>query len=406
VLRFQPRRAVTVLPKWFVSWLAQLFSPQFALLAIGVAIAGVAGSASTADRWITVVAAVLAAGLFVRIHRDGYRAGALINGVVDASLSRLGQDQALAGTDPTPPQDPRFAGLRPFHFRRPGVSRIRNVSYGDAGRENCLDIYQPLERPDRPMPILIQVPGGAWMTGSKDHQSLPLLQHMAANGWTCFAINYRLAPKARFPAMLEDVLRAIVWVKAHAAEYGADPGFVAITGNSAGGHLLSLAALIRDRARFQPGFETADTRVSVAIPVYGRYDFLNIHQLLPDEGLAPFLTALVMPGPPESCHELWELASPELQVHADAPPFFVVHGSGDAMIPVEEARAFTRALRAVSSQAVDYAELPGAEHGFDLLCTSWSVPAVHAISRYLAGHYRHYRERSGSSGNLLARGPT
>ena len=84
-------------------------------------------------------------------------------------------------------------------------------------------------------------------------------------------------------------------------------------------------------------------------------------------------------------------------VHADAPPFFVVHGSNDSMIPVEEARSFVSALRTVSSQPVDYAELPGAEHAFDMVRSSWAVPTVNAVHRFLCAHHQHYlqqREKS------------
>jgi acetyl esterase/lipase len=199
--------------------------------------------------------------------------------------------------------------------------------------------------------------------------------------------------------MIEDVLRAIAWVKSHAADYGANPDFVAITGGSAGGHLASLAALVRDRQQFQPGFEQVDTRVAVAVPMYGRYDFLNRHKLLAGAGLEPFLVKMVMPGPPDSCPELWELASPESQVHAGAPPFLVVHGSADSMIPVEEARHFVAALRAASTNPVDYAEVPGAQHGYDMVCSSWAMPTVYAVSRFLELRYTAYLQEADTCAN-------
>jgi acetyl esterase/lipase len=385
----RPMNPVGAMLCWLFSWLGQSFAPQLALIALVLLAWSLAGKDGTpVTNGFAALAALVAAILFLRVYRLGQQTDDSINRVVDTALDRL---ETPGANDNTPPRRPEEGtvpvGWLPFSFGGSRVQRVKNVAYGPAGRENCLDIYQPLQLPDDPMPILIHVPGGAWVSGSKNQQGLPLLNHMAAQGWTCFNINYRLGPKSRFPAMLEDVLRAIAWVKSNARDYGANPDFIAITGGSAGGHLLSLAALLRDRERFQPGFEQIDTRISVAVPIYGRYDFLNSFQLLPGEGLEPFLTAKVMPGSRQSCPELWELASPQRLVHADAPPFLVIHGSADSMIPVEEARGFVRELRAASNEAVDYAELPGAQHGFDMLCTSWAMPTVYAVRRYLDAHY-------------------
>ena len=87
--------------------------------------------------------------------------------------------------------------------------------------------------------------------------------------------NYALSPKATFPDHLIDVKRALAWVKEHIAEYGGDPGYVVISGGSAGGHLSSLAALTPNRPEYQPGFEAVDTTVQACVPFYGVYDFTN-----------------------------------------------------------------------------------------------------------------------------------
>lgn len=391
LVTYRPDNPVAVVFYWLFAWLGQAFAPQWALLGLLLAGIHLAHRTGTPESATWSLGGLLAAALFLRIHTLGLRTVHTLDTAIDQAAKKLPGVGARQDRTPAPPGTATLlTGLRPFHFHRAGVVRTRNIPYGAAGRENCLDIYQPSDRPAQPMPVIIHVPGGGWVTGSKDQQALPLLHHLAARGWTCFSINYRLAPRARFPAMIEDVLRAISWVKSHAADYGANPDYVAITGGSAGGHLASLAALIRDREQFQPGFEQIDTQVSVAIPMYGRYDFLNRHKLLAGAGLEPFLGKMVMPGPPASCPELWELASPESQVHAGAPPFLVIHGSADSMIPVEEARHFVAALRAVSTNPVDYAEVPGAQHGYDMVCSSWAMPTVYAVSRFLELHYAAY----------------
>jgi acetyl esterase/lipase len=389
LLTYRPHNPVVVMLYWLSAWLGQIFAPQWALLCLLLALWHWSSDwNSRAQELVTLGVLLLANGLFARVHRLGTQTTVSLNPVITEAAIKLGEDSAEPGPGKNAAvKTHALEGIRVFNFKRAGVVRLKNISYGAAGRENCLDIYQPAIKPALPMPVLLHIPGGAWVTGSKDQQGLPLLYHMAAQNWTCISINYRLGPNARFPAMLEDVLRAIAWVKSHAGEYGANPEFVAVTGGSAGGHLLSLAALLREREQFQPGFEQIDTRVSVAVPIYGRYDFLNRHGLLPGEGLKPFLSEKVMPGPPASCPGLWDLASPESQVHADAPPFLVIHGSADSMIPVEEARQFVTALRQVSHNPVDYAELPGAQHAYDMLCSSWAMPTVYAVSRYLEAHY-------------------
>ena len=137
-----------------------------------------------------------------------------------------------------------------------------DISYWECGSRNHLDIWR---RPDLhrggQAPVLLQVPGGAWMVGNKRGQAHPLMSHLAELGWICVAINYRLSPRSTWPDHIVDVKRAIAWTKQHIAEYGGDPDWIAITGGSAGGHLSSLAALTPNDSRFQPGFEDADTRV-------------------------------------------------------------------------------------------------------------------------------------------------
>ncbi|MCP4840765.1 MAG: alpha/beta hydrolase, partial [Halieaceae bacterium] len=165
--------------------------------------------------------------------------------------------------------------LRPFHFSRSGVQERNNIAYGDAGKRNLLDIYQPQEERAGGFPVLLQVHGGAWIIGEKEQQGKPLMYHMAQRGWICVAINYRLSPKAVFPDHIIDVKKAIAWIRQNIREYGGNPDFIAITGGSAGGHLSSLASLTPNRREWQPGFEDIDTTVQAAVPIYGVYDFLD-----------------------------------------------------------------------------------------------------------------------------------
>src|SRR3954469_21641669 len=187
--------------------------------------------------------------------------------------SRASLRDLLADLDPEPdaPRFPRLQIVFPWlMLRRRGVRHQRGVVYARAGRRPLkLDVYLPTAPADRPRPAIVQVHGGAWVVGSRKEQGIPLLNHLAANGWVGVNIDYRMSPFATWPDHVVDVKRAIAWVREHADELDVDPGFVAITGGSAGGHLCALAALTAGDPAFQPGFEDADTSVQAAVPFYG-----------------------------------------------------------------------------------------------------------------------------------------
>lgn len=286
----------------------------------------------------------------------------------------------------------------PFRPTLKGVRVVRDVPYDPAhGKRGLLDIYLPdgatLER----APVLLQVHGGGWSIGNKDQQGLPLMNHLAARGWVCVAINYRLSPRSAFPAHIVDVKRAIAWIKEHIAEYGGDPDYVAITGGSAGGHLCALAALTPNDPDYQPGFEDADTAVQCAVPHYGVYDFTGSSGsrkavLLRDRFLAP----IVFQRSYEEDPDAFAAASPLLRVTPEAPDMFVIHGKQDTLVPVEQARLLVDRLKAGSERTVVYAELPGAQHAFDVFSSIRSQHIVHAIERYLTWHWNTWRrDRTG-----------
>jgi acetyl esterase/lipase len=275
-------------------------------------------------------------------------------------------------------------------MRRHEIERLRNLSYGDAGKRNLLDIYRPRSG-GQGCPTLLQIHGGGWVIGQKDQQGLPLMHHMASRGWVCVAPNYRLSPKAMFPDHLVDVKRAIAWIREHGAEYGADPDFIVVTGGSAGGHLAALVALTANDKDLQPGFEKVDTSVAACVPFYGIYDFLERHGARGRASMRPFLEKMVMKCSPEQHRERWEKASPISLVHPDAPPFFVIHGTHDSLAFVEDAQHFVTRLREVSRNPVVYAELPGAQHAFETFHSLRGAHAVNAVTRFVERVYARYR---------------
>ena len=330
----------------------------FYWLLFDTALAFAQSDIDTAGGWATVgLAAVTTAGLAVIAWRGLQARPALEQAMTEA----LGPGWRTA-------IDPELAArlrrrlplarilLLPLARRRRNIERVADIPYGDAGRRNLLDLYHHHARPSG-APVLIHLHGGGYTQGHKNSQSLPLLYRLASQGWVGVSTNYRLRPAAQYPDPLIDAKKVIAWVRAHGPEYGADPALVFVSGSSAGAHLAALAALTPNDPAYQPGFEEADTSVTAAIGLNGWYGGYY--------------------GQPDA-------SSPVAHVRPDAPPFFIAHGDHDAVAPVEVARDFAGTLSGVSTSPVVYAELPGAQHAFDLFGSLRFELVVDAVEAFTA----------------------
>jgi len=387
------------IPSFFAGWMVGELAPHVLAAVAGDTAVHLARGRRDRAGLALAGASALGLGYLVAQSRTAVR------DTEDALVEGLGLDYVEQLDAKPTPADLRTDWRRlvnPFAFgraaRRAGVRVQRNVPFAPYGGRGTLDIYTSGNTPAAGAPVLLQVHGGAWVLGTKDQQGLPLMHHLAAKGWVCVAVNYRLAPRDPWPAQIEDVKRAIAWVRANIADHGGDPDYIAITGGSAGGHLCALAALTPDDSSFQPGFEDADTSVQVAVPHYGVYDWSGASgnrnvALMRDRFLAP----RVVQRPFAEAREVYENASPLLRVTPDAPDFFVIHGSHDTLVGVHQARELVRRLRDVSKRTVVYAELPGAQHAFDIFPSIRSQHVVRAIDRYLHWHWNGWRRARGAA---------
>jgi acetyl esterase/lipase len=298
----------------------------------------------------------------------------------------LGDDYKTIAAQSQPARRRRLIGVPPNELiRRRYVEKADTVQYGPHPRVNVADIWRRRDLPrDGKAPVLLQVPGGAWAIGMRRPQAYPLLSHLAERGWVCVSIDYRVSPRHTWPDHIVDVKRALAWVKDNIAEYGGDPEFIAITGGSAGGHLAALAALTPDDPQYQPGFEEADTAVVAAVPIYGRYDWFTTRGSGRKEFIA-FLQKFVVKKRFGDNRQVYLDASPITRLRPDAPPFFILHGKDDSIIPVPEGREFADAIRDASTSTVAYAEIPHAQHAFDFYFGS---PRAHytaqAVEQFLS----------------------
>ncbi len=342
------------------------------------------GGVRTGVGRLALAASVASWVALANLHRVATRAG----GVLEAALiDELGPEYRSRITAPrsAPVDAPltRAQVVLPRRGSRRRYLRLADQSYGEFGTHNLLDIWsRPGLTSGAGAPVLLQIPGGAWVMGRKTGQAYPLLSHLAERGWVCVAINYRLSPRADWPAHIADVKRAIVWIKEHIAEYGGDPSFIAVTGGSAGGHLSALAALTPGEAAFQPGFEEADTTVQAAVPLYGVYDFVDANNLGVPE-LRRHVERRVLKTRLVDDRSHWEQASPEYQIGPQAPPFFIIHGRNDVFAKPAQARRFADDVRKESSRPVVYAELPDAQHSFDVGGSVRTFHTVRAVERFL-----------------------
>lgn len=283
--------------------------------------------------------------------------------------------------DATAPLDRRPPMLRAAEHRRAYLYRS-DVRYGSAPGQ-VLDVWRRPDLPPGPAPVMVFVPGGGWIHGSRMMQGYALMAHLAERGWLCLSVNYRVAPRHPWPRHIRDVKAAVAWARANVDTVGGDRDFVAISGCSAGGHLAALTGLTADDAKFATELEPgADTSVDAVVGLYGRYDWLDRSTRERDE-FVNFLERIVVRKPFSKHAELFRDASPIARVRADAPPFLVVHGDADGVIPVAQARDFVDRLGATSRSAVGYLEVPGAGHAFDLTDGERTQRAVFVVRRFL-----------------------
>jgi len=230
-----------------------------------------------------------------------------------------------------------------------------DIEYGVADGESLrLDLCIP-DGPG-PFPAVILVHGGGWNAGDKSGGPTkaliaPMQDPLTRGGFAWFSINYRLAPKHRYPAPVEDVETAIRWVKAHAAEYRVDPQHLALSGESAGAHLIAMAAV---RA-------TEATRVAAVVPFYGPFDLIG--QARPGQRLGPNMSALfghqVLN---EQAERALHDASPLNFVKPGLPPFLLVHGTADSKVPYRQSTDMQAALRRVGVPC-ELLSIKGGDHG-------------------------------------------
>jgi len=272
-----------------------------------------------------------------------------------------------AGAAPTEAQPPAGrAGQPPRVPPLPaGTTVHRDLAYVANGhdRQN-LDLYLPADA-QRP-PLIVMIHGGAFRMGSKESENpVPFL----VEGYAVASINYRLSGQAIFPAQIEDCKAAVRWLRAHAAQYGYDPGRFGVIGSSAGGHLAAMLGTAGSTAEFDGGgYANGSSRVQAVVDRFGPTDFLQMdaHRLPsgqthdgPDSPESQLVGGRIQDNPDKV-----RRANPITYITRDAPPFLVIHGDRDPLVPHHQSELLVAALKKAGVPVTFYTVKGGGHGGF------------------------------------------
>lgn len=257
----------------------------------------------------------------------------------------------------------------------PTVAHIDDVAFGEAnGMPLALDIARPDPLPAMPMPALLWLHGGGWMSGDKTLAPPPFL---AERDFFTASASYRLSGVATFPAQLHDAKAAVRWLRAHAAEYHIDPDRIGAWGYSSGAHLASLLGVTGDQPALEGfvGSPGQSSRVQAVVAMAGPSDFTAMGGWH-DEPDSP--EARLVGGPLGERVELARMANPITYAGPGAPPFLLIHGDADDTVPINQSELLYRALADAGADAT-FVRLAGVGHEFNRRLRERTNPELEAL---------------------------
>ena len=336
------------LPAMVVSELASLWLLLHALvLGIGLLLGGWSNWGGRIGVALLALSAGLLAVVIVRNRRAARRLRRLVDGVVHPA--------------------PGFAGLVGRPIPTPdGVVEQHDLEWVEG---LTLDLVRP-DDDRRELPVLVYVHGGGWTGGDPQRQGRDLYHALARAGWATAAIRYPLAPHAAVEDQIEAVRAAVRWVRSGLTDHGVRAEAVALAGGSAGGHLAAMAALTAQQE---------SERVAACVGMYGIYDMANRNRLRAPWGMIP---NTVMGERYRDAPGRYHTVSPIDQDVSDSPPFLVVHGTRDTLVPVAEGLQFVEVLRS-AGRPVEFVPVDGAEHAFDAVSSTTSRTTAAVIRDWL-----------------------
>lgn len=256
-----------------------------------------------------------------------------------------------------------------------GVKALRNLEYVPGGHERQkLDLYLP-ERGTK-LPLIVWVHGGAWLGGSKD--GCPAIP-MTRDGFAVASINYRLSQHAIFPAQIEDCKASIRWLRANATKYNFNAERIGVWGSSAGGHLVALLGTAGDVKEFDSGENlNFSSRVQAVCDWFGPTDFTRMSKFesTMNHDAANSPESKLIGGPIQENKEKVAKADPISYVTRDDPPFLIMHGDKDPLVPFNQSELLNDALKKTGVE-VTFHPVKGGGHGGP----GWQNPEIRELVR-------------------------
>jgi acetyl esterase/lipase len=268
-------------------------------------------------------------------------------------------------------------GFKPAASDTSWINRkYMDLSYSTQSKTQKLDLYLPNEGSE-PFPLIIEIHGGGFIMGSKSESITPMLAGLK-RGYALASINYRLSGEATWPAQINDVKTAIMFLRANAATYRLDPERFATWGSSAGGNLSALAAVsggVKELSDATLGNYSVSDKVQAAVDWFGPIWFSSMDTEFAALGTTGVMGATNAPtsaeskylgktiGTPEA-QPLVVAASPRTYISVDDPPMLIQHGTKDRNIPITQSIDFAAALStAIGKGKVYFEAIEGAAHG-------------------------------------------
>jgi acetyl esterase/lipase len=257
------------------------------------------------------------------------------------------------------------------------------------GVAETLDIYEPNPVPSTPVPAVVYVHGGGWVGGSSAFASGSLVGQVArsieAKGWIFVSIDYSLAPRFRWPAPIEDAKCAIRFLRAASSTLEIDPGAIGAMGDSAGGQIVSLLGLARPSAGFDVGQDlNQSSGVQAVVDLYGPADLTTPDWiqtvLIQSDASKVFGTALGPAAPGTPAADTLEKASPVTYVGPDEPPFLIIQGDDDSVVPADQSTELADRLQAAGNAAT-LILVSHAQHGLLSADGATVTPPVPTLAR-------------------------
>ena len=261
---------------------------------------------------------------------------------------------------------------------------FKDVSYDSQSPAERLDVYLP--EVEQPVPAMIHIHGGGWRGGSKDYVPKFLLDLVQSKQLAVISVEYRFTDVAIHPAQVNDCLRAVQYVRAHAQEWKIDPMRIGVTGGSAGGHLSLYVALHDNIADANSTDEVSkqSSRVASAVSFAGPTDWSLLNQLI---HIHPAYRQLIgyEPGTPVEKMDVKKLTdvSPISLVSPDDPPIMQVHGDADDIVPLQHAQNMDAKLKETKVRS-ELVVIKGANHGVAGAAPDVSKQAAEFVKETLA----------------------